>query len=326
VKDTSGSSTTSQTLPDGDWWYHLRTRDNAGNWSTAVHLGPFRIDTVAPTNPTLSSPSHIVGEPSQDSTVQVEWASLTQADGYSYEWSQNPQSEPDDIVDAGGETTSATSDPLNDGAWWFHLRTRVGATWSHDSHIGPFLIDTTAPVTTITSGPAGTTTLAEAAFEFSSSEPASFECALDGAPFGACVSPVRYAALALGSHTFRVRARDQAGNVEGAPAERVWTIAASPQPPAPPPPPVLPPPPPPPSTPTGANVRRCVVPRLTGRTLEQSRLLIVRAGCRLGRVHTAHARARKRSIYAQSPKAGRRVPRGTRVSVWVSRGPRPQRR
>src|SRR4030095_6596525 len=139
-------------------------------------------------------------------------------------------------------------------------------------------------------------------------------------PFGACVSPVRYAALALGTHTFRVRARDQAGNVEGAPAERAWTIAAPPQPPA------APPPPPPPSPPTGASVSRCVVPRLTGRTLKQSRLLIVRAGCRLGRVHTAHARALKRSIYAQSPKAGRRGPRGTRVSVWVSPGPPPPRR
>src|SRR4030095_11496362 len=93
VKDTSGSSTTSQTLPHRDWRFHLRHSDNAGNWSTAFHLGPFRIDTVAPTNPTLSSPSHTVGEPSQDSTVQVEWASLTPADRYSHEGSQNPQRE-----------------------------------------------------------------------------------------------------------------------------------------------------------------------------------------------------------------------------------------
>jgi subtilisin family serine protease len=323
VKDTSGPPTTSETLPDGQWWFHLRTADVAGNWSPAVHLGPFKIDTVAPTNPTLSSPSHTVGEPSQDSTVEVEWTSLTQADGYSYEWSQDPETQPDAVLDAGGTTTSATSEPLNDGGWWFHLRTLVNGNWSHESHIGPFVIDTIAPVTTISGGPSGTTTSTEAAFEFSTSEPASFQCALDGGPFVACGSPVRYVSLAPGTHVFSVRARDTAGNVEGTPAVRAWTIAAAPQPPAPPPPPppILPPPPP-----TSSKVTRCVVPRLTGRTLQRSRTLLTRAGCRLGRVRRAYSPARKQLIYAQSPKAGRRLARGTRVSVWISLGRRPQRR
>jgi hypothetical protein len=331
VKDTSGSETTSPTLPDGDWWFHLRTRDNAGNWSAAVHLGSFRIDTVAPTNPTLSSPSHTVGEPSQDSTVEVEWARLLEADGYSYEWSQGPQTQPDELADADGTTTSATSEPLDDGSWWFHLRTRAGGNWSHESHIGPFVIDTIPPVTTITSGPSGTTTSTDAALEFSGSEPASYECALDGGPSASCASPVRYAALAAGAHVFRVRAPDRAGNVEVTLAERAWTIALPPQPPAspPPPPPVLPPPPPapPPSPPRSGRVTRCVVPRLKGRTLKRSRTLIARAGCRLGRVRSAYSlRARKARVFAQAPKGGRRLPRGTRVSVWISLGPRPQRR
>jgi hypothetical protein len=187
------------------------------------------------------------------------------------------------------------------------------------------VIDTIAPVTTISGGPSGTTTSTEAAFQFSTSEPASFQCALDGGPFVACGSPVRYVSLAPGTHVFSVRARDTAGNVEGTPAARAWTIAPPPQPPAPPPPPppILPPPPPPP---TSSKVTRCVVPRLTGRTLQRSRTLLTRAGCRLGRVHRAYSPARKQLIYAQSPKAGRRLARGTRVSVWISLGRRPQRR
>jgi subtilisin family serine protease len=330
VKDTSGSSTSSQTLPDGQWWFHLRTVDVAGNWSAAVHLGPFKIDTVAPTNPTLSSPSHAIGEPSQDNTVEVEWTTATQTDGYSYEWSQDSQTQPDEVTDADGTTTSAISNPLEDGSWWFHLRTRAGANWSHESHIGPFVIDTTAPVTTITAGPSGTTGSTEATLEFSASEPASYECELDAGPLAPCASPVRYAAVAAGPHVFSVRARDRAGNAEATPAERAWTIASQPQPqpPAPPPspPPALPPPPPPPNPPSGGRVARCVVPRLTGRTLKRSRMLLARAGCRLGRVHTAYSKVRKQLIYAQSPNAGRRLPRDARVSVWISRGPRPQRR
>ncbi|MEM4217584.1 MAG: hypothetical protein QXZ09_06145 [Candidatus Methanomethylicaceae archaeon] len=38
----------SNPLPDGNWWFHLCTKDNAGNWTSTVHLGPFIIDTTAP--------------------------------------------------------------------------------------------------------------------------------------------------------------------------------------------------------------------------------------------------------------------------------------
>jgi ABC-type transport system substrate-binding protein len=37
------TGTTSPALANGRWWFHLRTRDNAGNWSSTRHLGPFVI-------------------------------------------------------------------------------------------------------------------------------------------------------------------------------------------------------------------------------------------------------------------------------------------
>jgi subtilisin family serine protease len=45
VKDAEESAriTTSAPLRPGRYWFHLRTRDNAGNWSAGVHLGPFVI-------------------------------------------------------------------------------------------------------------------------------------------------------------------------------------------------------------------------------------------------------------------------------------------
>ncbi|CAA9317861.1 MAG: hypothetical protein AVDCRST_MAG93-5598, partial [uncultured Chloroflexia bacterium] len=67
-----------------------------------------------------------------------------------------------------------------------------------------------------------------ASFGFSSSEAGSaFECSLDGAPFVGCASPKDYAGLSDGSHTFRVRATDQAGNTDSTPAERTWTVDAA---------------------------------------------------------------------------------------------------
>ena len=90
--------------------------------------------------------------------------------------------------------------------------------------------DTTAPDTTITSGPAALTNSAAATFAFTGSDAAggtgvaSFECALDAGAFAACASPKAYTGLAEGAHTFQVRAIDGAGNVDATPASAAWTI------------------------------------------------------------------------------------------------------
>ena len=86
-------------------------------------------------------------------------------------------------------------------------------------------LDLTPPRTTITSGPSGTVSATRATFRFTSSEAGSrFGCRLDGGSFGGCASPRLYAGLALGRHTFAVRAIDPAGNVDPTPAARTWTI------------------------------------------------------------------------------------------------------
>jgi hypothetical protein len=88
--------------------------------------------------------------------------------------------------------------------------------------------DTTAPETTITSGPTGTTTDSTPTFAFSSSEAGStFECRLDAGAYVACTSPKAYSGLSTGSHSFSVRAKDAAGNVDASPATRSWTIQSA---------------------------------------------------------------------------------------------------
>jgi PKD repeat protein len=87
--------------------------------------------------------------------------------------------------------------------------------------------DTTPPQTTITSGPSGTTTSTSATFQFTATEPSTFECSLDAGAFEPCASPTSYAGLGEGAHTFRVRATDAAGNTDPTAAERTWTIQAN---------------------------------------------------------------------------------------------------
>ncbi|SDE10911.1 Outer membrane protein OmpA [Myxococcus virescens] len=89
-------------------------------------------------------------------------------------------------------------------------------------------VDTTAPDTTIVSGPSGTTTSPNATFDFSSDESSvTYECSLDGAPFVACTDPQTFPGLADGAHTLAVRAVDAAGNMDPTPATRTWTVDAT---------------------------------------------------------------------------------------------------
>ena len=95
----------------------------------------------------------------------------------------------------------------------------------------PFAIavrpDTIGPTTTITGGPSGTVTSPNARFAFSSNEPGSdFQCRIDGGGFIPCGSPKSYADLAIGAHSFAVRATDFTGN-SGPAATRRWTVQRS---------------------------------------------------------------------------------------------------
>jgi len=84
--------------------------------------------------------------------------------------------------------------------------------------------DTTAPYTTITSGPADPTNQTSATFAFSSDDPlASYVCSIDGSPDKACASPTTLTGLTEGTHTFSVTGKDSLGN-RGAPATDSWTI------------------------------------------------------------------------------------------------------
>jgi len=85
--------------------------------------------------------------------------------------------------------------------------------------------DLIPPDTQITSMPPETTPNSSATFEFTSSESGStFECSLDGGGWTACSSPATYS-VAVGPHTFEVRATDAASNTDPTPASYNWTVS-----------------------------------------------------------------------------------------------------
>jgi hypothetical protein len=90
-------------------------------------------------------------------------------------------------------------------------------------------VDTQAPDTAISSGPASETTDRDADLTFADPHPTGtplhFECRLDGGPWSACTSGgTQYTTLAAGAHTADVRAIDAAGNTDASPATWNWTV------------------------------------------------------------------------------------------------------
>jgi len=107
-----------------------------------------------------------------------------------------------------------TPPALGDGPQTFRLRATDPA--RHATALSyAWTVDTIAPTVAVTGGPSGAA--ATPAFEFTvSSDATAVACAVDGAAFAPCTSPITVATLGLGAHTFTVRAEDAAGNIAAA--------------------------------------------------------------------------------------------------------------
>lgn len=105
-----------------------------------------------PALPRLFSPTHALGGASSVAEIEVTWggddATDNPATGYAYSWSTTPNTEPEPLILAAGDTTRLVSAPLPAGLWWFHLRAagRDGS-WTATAHLGPFVITATATAT-----------------------------------------------------------------------------------------------------------------------------------------------------------------------------------
>ena len=154
IQDNAANELTASSGPlaDGTYYVNLRTVDNAGNWTSTEHIGPFVIDTTPPTNPTTASTSHIPwsGVSSAVTTVVLTWPLPGQSggatdpsgvSGYSWSFSENAPASPDQAQDGDGTTTGTDSGVLTDGSWYFNISSVDAAgNWSTGTSIGPFVI------------------------------------------------------------------------------------------------------------------------------------------------------------------------------------------
>jgi uncharacterized repeat protein (TIGR02059 family) len=209
-------------LTDGSHTLDVRALDGYGNTSGATSR-TWTADATPPPVPTID------GGPAGGSTS---------GDGVSFQFSDSESGVNLECKLDGGAWTGCLSPRsltgLADGSHTFQVRAldafantsgAVSRTWTVDA-IAP-------PTPSIDSGPAGgSTSSPNVAFGFSDGEGgATFEIRLDGGGWTADNSPMSYAGLADGSHTFEVRALDAYGNASSI-VGRTWTVDAI-APPAP---------------------------------------------------------------------------------------------
>ena len=182
---------------DGDHQFDVRVRDDAGNEGSDSF--DFTVDGAPPTARITAGPDG----PTNDSTPTFEFT--TTGDPQTVECR----------VDAGALTPCAdsfTTPNLAEGAHTFTVIATDEA-GNEGSDQRSFVVDTTAPIVQITSGPTGTIQNDQPSFGFTvSGNPSVVECRIDGGAFAACTSPFAAGPLSDGPHTFLVRATDAAGN------------------------------------------------------------------------------------------------------------------
>jgi hypothetical protein len=220
VQDWTSCSATGKaysSLSDGAHTFDVRASDPSGNNSTASRS--WTVDAIAPE--TL-----LTEGPAASSTVRQRTAQ------FQFTASGDPAKfvcAIDDVTVADPCASPYTTSSLGDGSHKFEV-------WAVDGRDNvetspaqrTWVIDGTAPDTTIAGGPAegSSTTSTTAAFTLSASEASTYRCSLNGATATACSSSYALSGLAQQTHVLQVWATDSAGNEDASPATRTWTVVA----------------------------------------------------------------------------------------------------
>ncbi len=212
-KDYSG-------LSEGSHTFTVYASDTIGNDDLSPATYTWVVDTSSPSTSITAKPS----DPSASSSASFSFSGddgsgsgiagyKCKLDGGDYEDCTSPK-DYSSLADGSHTFMVFAADLAGNG------ETPVSYTW---------VVDTSAPSTSITAKPSDPSTSSSASFSFSGNDGsgtgvAGYQCKLDSGDYAGCTSPKTYSGLSDGSHTFMVYAVDAAGNSDSSPDSSTWWI------------------------------------------------------------------------------------------------------
>ncbi len=204
-------------LAEGPHSFTVMSRDTAGNIDPSPATFAWKIDRLAPHAYITSHPRALTRSTSTSfgfDANKPQSMFLCKLDGNAYERCTSPQ----------------TYQGLTPGQHTFTVKAMDAAgNTDEQPPMVAWAVDTTPFGTTLTDTPANPANSPTANFSFiADKEDALFECRIDDGEYSACKSPVTYADLAEGNHSFSVRALDDAGVEEETKANFAWEVSLPP--------------------------------------------------------------------------------------------------
>lgn len=233
--DTTGNSASYSSVADGgSYYFHVRALDNAGNWGSTDHFGPVKIDDTAPSAPTISSSTHTENVWSNNNEPSFSWNEPSDTSGiaeYRYAFDHSPSTTP---TTSWGVATITFAGIADGSDWYMHVRAQDGAgNLGGTDHYGSVKIDTTIGTpTSVDDGVSGWSNDNTPAFTWSAPSDLSgisgYYWKVDsGSDTWITSASVTLPTQPDGSHTFYVKAKDNANNV-GSYGSHAFQIDATP--------------------------------------------------------------------------------------------------
>lgn len=203
-------------LADGSHTFQVRAADAANNVDPTPASYTWVVDTTAPNTFITAGPN----DPTSSASSSFSFGAIDTGSGLaSYECSLD------------GSTYAACTDPyttgaLADGSHQLSV-SAIDNAGNQDQTPAVYTWTIATMSASITSSPPSSTTSRSATFAFTGTGAVDhFECSLDAASFTVCTSPTTVSGLAVGNHTFRVRAVDRHGGTSSA-AVATWSVTGA---------------------------------------------------------------------------------------------------
>jgi N-acetylglucosamine-6-sulfatase len=224
------SHTPSSPLADGPHSFEVRATDQAQNTDQSPASSEFTVDTAAPDPPQITDTDP--DSPANDNDPELK-GTLGAGDPTTVKLYENAtcQGTPDATGTAAEFTGAGIAVTVPDDATTALSAQAADQVGNHSgcSDSFDYREDSSAPETTIDSGPTAVTNDPTPTFIVHPSEAGStLRCRLDAGAYSTCTSPETTLPLTDGSHTFYVQATDPAGNTDPTPASLSFTVDTAP--------------------------------------------------------------------------------------------------